>query len=206
MNDLTYLHRYEPGTNSEAAPLLLLHGTGGDENDLIPYAREIAPGASLLSPRGDVLEHGMPRFFRRYAEGVFDLDDVSRRAQALANFIAAAAATYGFDLSRLTAIGYSNGANIAASLLLLRPDSLARAVLLRPMVVLQPALVTGLTGKAISIISGREDPIVPPDHPGRLADLFRRGGAQVELSWLETGHQLTAIDFERVRKFISSSI
>ncbi|MES1167910.1 MAG: alpha/beta hydrolase, partial [Oleiharenicola lentus] len=164
--------------------------------------RQLAPGSALLSPRGDVSEHGMPRFFQRFAEGVFDLEDVARRTHALADFISAAAAQYGFETNRLTALGYSNGANIAASLLLLRPEVLARAVLLRPMIVLQPERLPDLTGKRISIISGRHDPIVPLDHPGRLADMCRRAGAGVELHWSETGHGLTGPDLVHAGNFL----
>jgi len=204
MPALSYIHRFEPGTKAGAAPLLLLHGTGGNETDLLTLGRQLAPGSALLSPRGDVSEHGMPRFFRRLAEGVFDLEDVARRTHALADFITAAADQYGFETNRLTALGYSNGANIAASLLLLRPEVLARAVLLRPMVVLQPELLPDLTGKHISIISGRHDPIVPLDHPERLADMFRRAGAGVELHWSETGHQLTSADLAQAARLIGS--
>ena len=177
MNPLFYVHRFEPGTKAGAPPVLLLHGTGGNENDLLPLGRQLAPGSALLSPRGDVSEHGQPRFFRRFAEGVFDLADVARRTQALADFIITAGAEYGFSPSQLTALGYSNGANIAASLLLLRPEVLARAVLLRPMVVLEPE---------------------------RLAGQFRLAGARVELHWLEAGHQLTGSDFAHAAKFLGT--
>jgi phospholipase/carboxylesterase len=202
MPSLSYTHRFESSTVANAAPVLLLHGTGGNETDLLPLGRQLAPGSALLSPRGDVSEHGMPRFFRRFAEGVFDLKDVAQRTHALADFIAAAAEKYGFDAKRLTAVGYSNGANIAASLLLLRPESLARAVLLRPMVVLQPETLPDLTGKSISLLSGRHDPIVPVDHPPQLAELFRRAGAGTDLHWLETGHQLTETDFAHAARFL----
>lgn len=204
MSLATYQHLHQPGTDPAAPPLLLLHGTGGDEHDLIPLARQLAPGAALLSPRGDVLERGAPRFFRRFAEGVFDLADVERRTHALADFIAAAARTYGFDASRLTALGFSNGANIAASLLLLRPESLAAAVLLRPMIVLDPAEPPDLRGRRVLITSGRLDPIVPADHPARLADLLRRGGATVELRHFETGHGFVAADAVAARSFLAA--
>ncbi len=200
----SYLHRFEPATKAGAPPVLLLHGTGGNENDLLPVGRQIAPGSALLSPRGDVNEHGMPRFFRRFSEGVFDLADVAQRTHALADFISASAAKYGIEPSRLTALGYSNGANIAASLLLLRPEALAGAVLLRPMVVLQPDHLPDLSGKHISLISGRHDPIVPADHPQRLADLFRRAGAEVELHWLEAGHELTKSDLLHATAFLAA--
>ena len=204
MNPLSYIHRFEPGTKAGAPPLLLLHGTGGNENDLLPIGRQLAPGSALLSPRGDVSEQGMPRFFRRFAEGVFDLDDVARRTHALADFIIAAGVKYGFEPGQLTALGYSNGANIAASLLLLRPEVLARAVLLRPMVVLQPAHPPDLSQREICLLSGRHDPIVPVDQPERLAGQFRLAGARVELHWLEAGHQLTGSDFAHAAKFLGT--
>lgn len=203
MPALSYIHRFEPGTLTGAAPVLLLHGTGGNEDDLLEIGRQVAPGSALLSPRGNVSEHGMPRFFRRFAEGVFDLEDVARRTHELADFITAAAAEYGFDAGRLTALGYSNGANIAASLLLLRPEVLAGAVLLRPMVVLQPERLPDLSGKHIILSSGRLDPIVPVDHPPRLAALLRQAGARVDLNWGETGHQLTAGDISLARNFLT---
>lgn len=205
MSSLSYLHRFEPGTVADAPPLLLLHGTGGNETDLLPLGRQLAPGAALLSPRGDVSENGMPRFFRRFAEGVFDLKDVAARTHALADFITAAAQQYGFDPARLTALGYSNGANIAASLLLLRPEVLNRAVLLRPMVVLQPESRPDLAGKGIVILSGRHDPIVPLEHPPQLAEMFRRAGAEADLHWLETGHQLTEADLAQAARFLAKS-
>ena len=204
MPPLSYLHRFEPGTKAGAPPVLLLHGTGGDENDLLPLGRQLAPGSALLSPRGDVSEHGMPRFFHRFAEGVFDLEDVARRTHALADFITAAAAEYGCETSRFIALGYSNGANIAAALLLLRPEVLARAVLLRPMVVLQPEHLPDLSGKHVCLISGRHDPIVPADHPPRLANQFRQAGAKVDLHWLEAGHALTEADRNLAARFIGS--
>lgn len=202
---LSYQHVFEPARDPSAAPLLLLHGTGGDEHDLLPVGRQLAPGAALLSPRGDVLERGAPRFFRRFAEGVFDLADVERRTHALADFIAAAAREYGFDASRLTALGFSNGANVAASLLLLRPESLAAAVLLRPMIVLEPApgTVPSLAGKRVLISSGNVDPIVPLDHPPRLAEMLRRAGADVTLRMHAASHGLVPGDFAAAKKFLS---
>ncbi|HWA27171.1 MAG TPA: alpha/beta hydrolase [Lacunisphaera sp.] len=205
MTPLSYQHRFEPGTEAGTPPLLLLHGTGGNENDLIPLGRQLSPGSALLSPRGDVSENGMPRFFRRFAEGVFDLDDVARRTQALADFIVAAGARYGLAPGQLAALGYSNGANIAASLLLLRPEVLARAVLLRPMVVLQPEKLPHLAGKELLLLSGRHDPIVPLDHPERLAAQFQSAGAAVQLQWVNTGHQLTGSDLAAAQEFLARS-
>lgn len=198
-----YLHLHEPATDPAAPPLLLLHGTGGDERDLLPLARHLSPGSAVLSPRGDVLEGGAPRFFRRFAEGVFDLADVERRTHALADFLAAAATHYGFDASRVTAVGFSNGANIAAALLLLRPASLAAAVLLRPMVVLQPERIPDLAGKRVLISSGDFDPIVPGDHPERLAAQFRAGGAEVTVRRHAASHGLVPGDFAAAREFLA---
>lgn len=204
MPPLSYQHRFEPGTDPAAPPLLLLHGTGGDENDLIPLGQKLSPGSALLSPRGDVNEHGAPRFFARLAEGVFDPAEITRRTHALADFIAAAARRYGFEPGRLTALGFSNGANIAATLLLLRPESLGAAVLLRPMVVLSPPEGPDLRGRRVLISSGNHDPIVPPDHPGRLADMLRRAGAEVALHTHAAGHGLVPADFAVAREFFQA--
>jgi len=186
-----FIHRFEPGTVG-APPLLLLHGTGGDENDLIPLGRSVAPGAALLSPRGQVLEHGMPRFFRRLAEGVFDEDDVRRRAIELADFIDDARKSY--DLAAPMALGYSNGANIAAAVLLLRPRTLSGALLLRAMGPLRDPPRADLAGKPVLIVSGAQDPIAPPENAARLADVLRQSGAAVEHRVLSAGHPLSNAD------------
>lgn len=204
MSSLSYLHRFEAGTDPSAPPLLLLHGTGGDENDLIPLGQKLSPGSALLSPRGDVSEHGARRFFARLAEGVFDPAEVTRRTLALADFVVAAAKHYRLDLGKLTAVGFSNGANVAATLLLLRPETLARAALLRPMVVLEPARLPVLSGKRVLISSGSVDPIVPADHPPRLAELLRRAGAEVTLRDHAASHGLVPGDFAATREFLSS--
>lgn len=201
---LSYQHVHHPGTDPSAPPLLLLHGTGGDENDLVPLARQLSPGSAILSPRGDVLEHGAPRFFRRFAEGVFDLEDVRKRTHALADFILAAGKQYGFDPRRLTAIGFSNGANIAASLLLLRPEALGDAVLLRAMVVLdQPAGAGSLAGRRVLLANGRQDPIVPSHHPTILAGLLQAGGATVTSHLAPAGHGLTSGDLAAAAAFLA---
>ena len=191
MTAAPFIHRFEPGA-SDARPLLLLHGTGGDENDLIPLGRAVAPGAALLSPRGQVLEHGMPRFFRRLAEGVFDEDDVRRRAVELADFVADARARYG--LAAPVALGYSNGANIAAAVLLLRPQALSGAMLLRAMTPLREPPRADLAGKPVLIVSGAQDPIAPPDNAAILADVLRQSGAAVEHRVLSAGHPLSNAD------------
>ena len=162
MSDLDFIHRFIPApARSTGRTLLLLHGTGGDENDMIPLGRDLDPNAALLSPRGNVLENGMPRFFRRLAEGIFDEEDVIRRAHELADFVGAAAARYEFDPQRVTAVGYSNGANIAAAILLLRPEVLSAAILFRAMVPLVPASLPNLAQARVLISSGKHDPIVP---------------------------------------------
>jgi phospholipase/carboxylesterase len=192
-NELSFIHRFVPGNRREAAPLLLLHGTGGDENDMLPLGQALAPGAPLLSPRGKVLENGMPRFFRRLAEGVFDEDDVRRRADELADFVDAAISHYGVGAP--VAVGYSNGANIAAAMLLLRPDVLAGALLLRAMVPLSsPPQHAELSGKPVLIVSGQHDPIVPASNSARLAALLTDAGATVAHSNLPIGHQLSQAD------------
>ena len=191
-----FIHRFEPGT-AQARPLLLLHGTGGDENDLVPLGRAVAPGAALLSPRGRVLEHGMPRFFRRLAEGVFDEDDVRRRAVELADFVDDARNRYG--LAAPMALGYSNGANIAAAVLLLRPQALSGAMLLRAMVPLREPPRADLAGKPVLIVSGAQDPIAPPENAARLADVLRQSGAAVEHRVLRAGHPLSNADVKLAR-------
>jgi predicted esterase len=203
MTTLTYHHRFEPGPDPSAPPLLLLHGTGGDENDLVSLGQKLSPGSALLSPRGDVNEHGAWRFFARLGEGVFDPAEVTRRTHALADFTSAAARHYHLDLTQLIAVGFSNGANIAATLLLLRPETLAAAILLRPMVVLEPARLPDLSGRRVLLASGTADPIVPPDHPERLAGIFRRAGAGVMSHIHAAGHGLLPTDIAAGRKFLT---
>lgn len=193
---LDFVHRFEPG-RADLKPLLLLHGTGGDEDDLIPLGQMVAPGAALLAPRGKVLEHGMPRFFRRLQEGVFDEEDVRRRAAELATFITNACQHYG--LSKPIALGFSNGANIAAALLEMRPECLAGAILLRAMVPLQDKPPIDLTGIPVLIVSGAMDPIIPVDHAARLARDLKAGGADLTHEIVPTGHQLSDLDVTLAR-------
>lgn len=204
MSAPAFHHHFEPGTNPAARPLLLLHGTGGTEHDLVPLARQLAPGAALLSPRGQVSERGAARFFARLAEGVFDPAEIERRTLELADFITAASARYGLDQARLTACGFSNGANVAATLLLLRPETLAGAILLRPMVVLEPRQRPDLRGKAVLLSSGTHDPLVPPDHPERLAALFRSAGADVTLRAHTASHNLVREDLAAAQEWLAA--
>jgi predicted esterase len=198
-----FVHRYFPARGSTST-LLLLHGTGGDENDLIPLGQAMLPGAALLSPRGKVLENGMPRFFRRFAEGVFDVADIRLRASELARFVAAAAEKYGFDTAGVTAAGYSNGANIAAAVLLLHPGVIPRAVLFRAMLPLKPEHAPALAGTRVLLSSGRYDPIAGPEDPERLASVLTSGGANVVLKWQNAGHNLTNEDLIDAREWLHS--
>jgi predicted esterase len=184
--------------------VLALHGTGGDERDLVPLAQDVAPGAAILSPRGRVLEHGMPRFFRRLAVGVFDLDDLRQRTAELADFVQAAADRYGFEPARLVALGYSNGANIGASLLLLRPEALGDAALLRPTLPFEPEPLLELFGRRIFLASGDRDPYAPPDRVRRLAELLSAAGAEVEHHWSAGSHGLEPEDFDEARRWFAA--
>lgn len=197
---LSFIHRFEQGNDAAGKALLLLHGTGGGENDLVPVGRMIAPTASLLSPRGKILENGMPRFFRRLAEGVFDEDDVRHRANELADFVREARQSYGF--SELIALGYSNGANIAAAMLLLRPETLDGAILLRAMAPLSQPPAVDLAGTPVLVLSGATDPIITPAKAEQLATLLQAAGAKVEHHTLPTGHQLSQADVTLARKWL----
>ena len=190
------VHRFVPG--SSGVTLLVLHGTGGDENDLLPLARDLAPTANLLAPRGPVLENGMPRFFRRLAMGVFDQEDLRRRTAELGAFAREAAQRYGFDPARLFALGYSNGANIAASLLLTDGSVLAGAALLRPVQPFEPEELPRLSGKPILIAGGRRDPYAPVESVEALAATLQKAGALVEVAWSDAGHGLEAHELARV--------
>ena len=190
---------------AEGPILLLLHGTGGNERDLLPLADLVAPGAGVLSPRGSVLENGMPRFFRRLAEGVFDEPDLRARTAELAEFVADAASAYRFDAANVTALGFSNGANIAASLLLLSPGVLLGAMLFRAMVPLQPDAPPALEGVRVLLSEGARDPIVPMDQGEALAGMLRRGGAEVTLVWQEAAHGLVDADLRSARDWLRTA-
>jgi phospholipase/carboxylesterase len=197
-----FIHRFVAPAEPGRAPLLLLHGTGGDENDLIPLGERLAPGAALLSPRGKVLENGMPRFFRRLAEGVFDTEDIKARAAELAAFIGAARESYG--IAKPIAVGFSNGANIAAALLLLHPEALAGAVLIRAMLPLEPERLPDLTGIPVLMLSGATDPIVSAQSRDRLAQVLAAAGADVSYEILGASHALTGQDFARAEPWIAA--
>ena len=197
-----FIHEFVPGSSERT--LLLLHGTGGNERDLIPLGRELNPTAALLSPRGKVLENGMPRFFRRLAEGVFDLQDLKNRTNELADFVAAAAQHYGFAADKVVAVGYSNGANIAASMLLLRPEVLSAAILFRAMVPLVPKNLPDLSSMRVWIGAGDQDPIIPPSETKRLAELLRSAGADVTIRFFQASHALTVDDINSAGEWLRS--
>jgi phospholipase/carboxylesterase len=199
---LSFIHRFEEGAGGDTRPLLLLHGTGGDENDLLPLGRTIAPDAALLSPRGKVLENGMPRFFRRLAEGVFDEDDVRRRANELADFVGEARARYGIPSP--IAVGYSNGANIAAAILLLRPQVLAGGILLRATAPLSQTTPIDLKGIPVLIASGARDPMMSPEGAAKLAALLAQYGAKVEHQTLPSGHELSRADVTLAKQWLQA--
>jgi phospholipase/carboxylesterase len=201
--DLGFVHIFERGAGSSAAlTLLLLHGTGGDERDLLPLGRALAEGANLLSPRGKVLERNMPRFFRRLEEGVFDLEDLALRTRELADFVTAAVERYGLNGTRIVACGLSNGANIASSLLLVEPRLLAAEILFRPMVPFEPAEPPRIPATPVLICAGEADPLVPEQNTRQLAGMLKRYGADVTLEWIPGGHQLSKADLDHASKWL----
>ncbi len=204
-HELGFIHHFERGAGaSDSLTLLLLHGTGGDEKDLLPLGRALAPGANLLSPRGKVLEGSMPRFFRRLRDGVFDLEDLALRTRELDIFIGAAVERYGLEDTRLIACGLSNGANIAASLLLTNPSRIPEAILFRPMVPFEPAEPPVLSANRVLICAGRADQLVPRGGTERLAQMLEHFGADVSLEWVAAGHQLSRADLEVASGWIAS--
>jgi phospholipase/carboxylesterase len=197
-----FIHEFVRGSSSRT--LLLLHGTGGNERDLLPLGHELDPNASLLSPRGKILENGMPRFFRRLAEGVFDLEDLKTRTNELADFVAAAARHYELAADNIVGVGYSNGANIAASMLLLRPEIMHAAILFRAMVPLIPDILPDLSSVGVWTGAGDQDPIIPSSETQRLVDLLRQASADVTVRFFNAGHGLTNSDIEKAGQWLKN--
>jgi predicted esterase len=202
--DLGFVHRFVPAEEPKSPTLLLLHGTGGDENDLLPLGRMLDERSALLSPRGKVLENGMPRFFRRLSMGVFDEEDLVNRTHELAKFVERAIDEYGIDPERLHAVGFSNGANIAASLLLLHPNLLAGAVLLRAMTPFEPETPPDLSGTPVCLAAGRSDQMIPPQNTEQLAQLLREARAEVTLDWQPGGHGIGRAEIEAAKRWLAN--
>jgi predicted esterase len=202
-DQLAFIHRFIPASSpARNETLLLLHGTGGNEQDLLTLGQELLPGAALLSPRGRILENGMPRFFRRLAEGVFDLADLKLQTDELTRFISAASDKYGLEAGKIVAVGYSNGANIAASVMLTYPNVLAGAILFRPMVPFVPAASPSLPNVPVLLAAGRRDPIVVPEQTLALGEILKTAGARVSLHWHEGGHELGRDDIAAAKDWI----
>jgi len=206
--ELGFIHQFIPSSDKKRnlITLILLHGTGGNEQDLIPLGGVIAPGAAMLSPRGKVLENGMPRFFRRLAEGVFDIEDLKFRTHELAYFVENASRLYSFDLEHIIAVGYSNGANIASSLLLLCPEILSAAILFRPMVPFIPDTLPNLISKNIFICAGEWDPIIPRQNTEKLFEIFKKAHARVSIYWQKSGHELGQEEIQAAKEWLSHHI
>ncbi len=199
-----FIHRYLAATSAESRTLLLLHGTGGNENDLIPLGQAVLPGAAILSVRGRILENGMPRFFRRFQEGVFDLDNLREEAAALDQFLSTARSEYGIESSKLFAVGFSNGANMGHSLLSLHPESLAGGAFIRAMTTFPNNQLAGLEGKQVFLSSGRADSMVPVEDADYLAKQLQSGGATVEHYWTDAGHNLTRPEITAIAEWFAS--
>lgn len=201
-----HIHQFIPAAAmpGQAYTLLLLHGTGGDENSLLGLANHFGDGFNYLSPRGQVLENGMPRFFHRLTEGVFDQEDLRQRTANLAAFIREAARQHGFDTKKIIALGYSNGANIAASLLLSGESIIKHAVLLHAMVPFVPDTLPELHGSWVLLTAGENDPIVPAANTSALADLLNNAGAEVEMCWHLSGHTLIEEEIKRTQLFLNN--
>ena len=201
---MDFIHIFSPPARPGGPILLLLHGTGGNEHALVPLAEMLLPGAGVLSPRGQVLENGMPRFFRRLAEGVFDIPDLKRRTQELADFIAETAEVRGFSTRQVIAAGFSNGANTAGALLLLRPEVLGGAILFRAMIPLVPETMPKIADTPVLVSNGRADPLVSADQTEQLASLLRSAGADVTVAWQNAGHELTQQDVTTAREWLTA--
>ena len=203
MGAQSFRHLYRPATGVAPYSLLLLHGTGGDEHDMVPLAEAILPGAELISPRGQVVESGAPRFFRRFAEGVLDVEDWRERSQALADFVASICTQHGIPSNTLLAVGYSNGANIAQGLLLLRPGVLGGAILFRPMFITDDVPMKDLAGRPILLLGGSHDPITPPEDLVQVAQQLDKCGAHVTVKTVQASHGLVEDDIVLARQWLN---
>lgn len=198
-----FMHRLVPGEREAHPPLLLLHGTGGDEDYMIPLGRVLSKGATLLSPRGKVVDKGKARFFRRLADGASDMEDLKLRSHELADFVELASVRYGLEPGKLFVVGVSNGADVAANLLLLRPGLLRGAILFRPMALLKLEVLPDLSGITVLVSAGLADRNVPKEQAKRLADILEKAGAEVCFRWRQTGHDLTLAEIKDAREWLS---
>jgi phospholipase/carboxylesterase len=200
--ELSFIHRFIPGRDLSLAPLLLLHGSGGDEHDLLPLAERIGPGRAIVSPRGKTNEQGITRFFRRSPDGAWDLDDLAQRTGELADFVRSARGAYG--LPKPVVLGYSNGANIGWSLLLREPGAVAGAILLRAMLPFDPRPLPDLSGIPVLLIAAHDDELIPVERAGLLAALLGEAGAEVTYEVLHAGHGLTGEDLKLASEWLAS--
>ncbi len=207
LRTLTFVHRYQPaGAGGLPVTLLLLHGTGGDETSLLPLAADVAPGTALLSPQGKTMIEDMRRFFPMGANGEIDRDELQYQTAEVAEFLQEAAHTYGFDPARVAALGYSNGAAMAASLLLLRPHLLMGAVILRPVLPPAPPRLPDLSGRPVLIAGGRHDDLAAPQDAERLAEVLRSAGARVTLHMEDAGHKLRPGEFRLLKRWMIANL
>ena len=202
----SYIHLFRPGKDGDPRTLLMLHGTGGDEASFAGLGRVLAPGAAVLSVRGNVSEHGMNRFFRRHAGGVYDMEDLAFRTRALGAFVEAAVERYGIDRDGLIGVGYSNGANILANLLFENPSLVPAAVLMHPLIPFAPEDQPGLAGRRVLITAGERDPICPPAMTRALHGYFERQGAAAELVFHPGGHELQESELDATRRFAAARL
>jgi len=203
---LNFKHKYIPSSNpNNRNTVLLLHGTGGNEESLVPIVDMILTEAAILSPRGQILENGMPRFFRRIAEGVFDLKDLELRTRELATFIEESSRNYGLESNKIIAVGYSNGANIASSVMLTYPGLISKAALFHPMIPFVPKNSPDLSNTGILITAGTNDPIVSREETLELNKMFQDYGADVEIFWHDSGHNLVREELDKTKNFLSES-
>ena len=197
---MTYAAKRTKGR--KGAPLILtFHGTGGTEDQFHGLALELLPGAHVTSPRGDVSEMGALRFFRRTGEGVYDMEDLEARTEAMAGFIEAERGLTGAP--RVVGLGYSNGANILASVMLAHPGLVDDAILMHPLIPWEPEPQPGLDGRRVLITAGEQDPIGPAPLTRALGDYLARQGAQVETAWHPGGHEIRAEELDAIRSFLA---
>jgi phospholipase/carboxylesterase len=199
--DHGYVHRVKPGAKGKPI-FFVLHGTGGDENQFFEFGSDLLPDATIISPRGDVSEYGAARFFKRTGEGVYDMDDLARATEKFAGFVSALKEEY--QASEVIGLGFSNGANILANVLIEKGKLFDKAVLMHPLIPFAPKDNPALKGVDVLITAGRTDPIGPARVTQALADYLAAQGAKVELDWHNGGHEIRRNEIEAVQRFLKS--